>query len=227
MSQEILEEDNAIIVEPAGGKVEATVIWLHGLGADGEDFRPIIGALELPEAHSIRFIFPHAPYRAISINGGQIMRGWYDIRQPDFESELDLEGIQESVETLCDLIKQEVAKGIASHNILLAGFSQGGAIALYGGLRYPEKLAGILALSTYLPHAVAIETEASANNHELPIFMAHGSADLVVPIDLAKQCHDRLQAMGYLLEWHRYPMGHNVIHEETTDIGRWIRERLC
>ncbi len=220
------KENDAIIVEPLD-EAKATVIWLHGLGADGEDFHPIIGALELPERHAIRFIFPHAPYRPISINGGQIMRGWYDIRQPDFDSQLDINGIEESVQILYALIEREIEGGIASHNILLAGFSQGGAIALYGGLRYPSKLAGILALSTYLPRVVDIEAEASTNNRELSIFMAHGSADLVVPISLAKQCRDRLLAMGYALEWHRYAMGHNVIHEETTGIGTWLRKRLC
>ncbi len=226
MSQQTIEEDNAIIVEPPA-EATSTVIWLHGLGADGEDFRPIVGTLGLPAAHSIRFIFPHAPYRALTINDGQIMRAWYDIRQPDFETELDLDGVQASVQTLYRLIEQEIEQGIASHNIIVAGFSQGGAIALYGGLRYPAKLAGILALSTYLPHAVAIETEASSSAQALPIFMAHGDADRVVPYELAKSCRERLWGLGVALEWHRYPMGHNVIDEEITEIGDWICQRLA
>jgi len=201
----------------------ASVIWLHGLGADGNDFANIVPELYLPESLPVRFIFPHAPMRPITINNGYVMRGWYDIKRLDSLSEEDEEGICESEKAVCELIAQEKQQGISSENIILAGFSQGGAIALHTALRYPEKLAGVLALSAYLPLSHQLRKEALTVNQSTSIMMAHGTMDAVVPFALAETSHHQLETLGYPVEWHTYPMQHSICIEEIHDISKWIQ----
>jgi phospholipase/carboxylesterase len=196
----------------------AAVLWLHGLGADGHDFEPIVPELRLPARPAVRFVFPHAPVRAITINLGMRMRAWYDILQlgPGPEDE---NGIRASQKLLEGLIRQQK---LPANRIVLAGFSQGGAIALQTGLRYPERLAGIVALSTYLPLAATLAAEASAANRDLPIFMSHGRLDDLIPLGRAEQSRDFLKNLSYPLEWRDYPMAHAVCAEEIGDIARWL-----
>lgn len=204
-----------------------TVIWLHGLGADGHDFEPIVDELDPDRLPGIRFIFPHAPIRPVTINGGYPMRAWYDIVSSDFSQRReDPRGVRESARLLENLIARENARGIADDHIVLAGFSQGGAIALHTGLRHPRRLAGILALSTYLPLADSFIAEADAANHDVPIFMAHGHGDTVIPYDFALRSSELLQATGYALEWHPYFADHTVCLEEIRDIETWLARVL-
>lgn len=203
----------------------AAVIWMHGLGADGNDFVPIVNELDLAGAPGIRFVFPHAPTRPVTINNGYVMRAWYDISFGDLEGhtrKADERGVRESQAQIGQLIARENARGIAAAKIVLAGFSQGGAIALQTGLRYPEKLAGVMALSTYLPLAESFAQEAAPQNKATPVFMAHGSQDPVVPYAMGRNSRDLLQQAGYVVEWHDYPMQHSVCPEEVADIGRWL-----
>jgi len=199
----------------------AAVIWLHGLGADGHDFEPIVPELGLPASKPVRFVFPNAPLRPVTINMGMRMPAWYDIVQlgggPEDES-----GIRESQGILEDLISIQLMRGIAANRIVLAGFSQGGAIALQTGLRHPERLAGLLALSTYLPLAAKLEKQRAAANQDLPIFMAHGAYDEMIPIDRALRSRDALQALGYAPEWREYPMAHSVCPQEIADIAAFL-----
>ena len=199
-----------------------TVVWMHGLGADGNDFVPIVQELELLPGKDIRFIFPHAPKRPISINNGYIMRAWYDIFHPDFNSYQDESGIHGSQKALDALIEREIQRGIDSKHIFLAGFSQGGAMALQVGLRQINQLAGIIALSCYLPLAKTFSGEASVANASIPIFMAHGAYDLVIPISNALSSRKLLTNADYLLEWHDYPMEHTVCKQEIADISHWL-----
>ena len=199
------------------------IIWLHGLGADGNDFAPIVNELELPPGAAVRFIFPHAPERPVTINNGYIMRAWYDIARADFSNHQDKSGIEDSQKAVDALIEKEMRRGIPSHRIVLVGFSQGGAMALQAGLRQPNPLAGIIALSCYLPLAESLAVEASRANAATPIFMAHGSYDPVVPLALAMESKEKLLASGYSLEWHEYPMAHSVCGQEITSISRWLR----
>ena len=210
---------DAIVIETAPSPA-AAIIWLHGLGADGHDFEPIVPELGLPKSTAVRFIFPHAPVRAVTINGGARMRAWYDVT-PDGEQDAD--GIRASQAHVEALIASERSRGIAAGAIVLAGFSQGGAMALQTGLRHPERLAGILALSTYLPLPETLPQEASATNRDVPIFMSHGTHDPVIPLSWAARSRDRLVALGYAVDWHEYPMPHSVCAEEITDVGRWLR----
>ncbi len=203
-----------------GEAPEFSVIWLHGLGADGHDFEPIVPALTLPVP--MRFVFPHAPERAVTINQGMMMRAWYDILSLDRFSVEDENGIRASEALVNDLIEVELARGVAAQNVFLAGFSQGGAIALHTGLRYPQALAGIMALSAYLPLRSTVEAERSAANAETSIFMAHGSDDATIPEALAIQSGQALRSYGYDLDWHSYPMAHQVCAEEVSDISSWI-----
>ena len=207
-------------------KQKFSVIWMHGLGADGHDFEAIVPDLGLPDDHAIAFIFPNAPIQAVTINGGMKMRSWYDILDMSFERKVDVEGIYRSSASIELLIQKELGKGIASENILLAGFSQGGAIALHTGLRYSKKLAGILALSTYLPTLNQIKMEASKANHDLSVFMAHGTMDPVVDIRIAKQAFSGLQELKYPISWHEYQMQHSVCPEEINDISEFIKAAL-
>jgi phospholipase/carboxylesterase len=203
----------------------AAVIWMHGLGADGNDFVPIVNEIDLSGAPGIRFIFPHAPTRPVTINNGYVMRAWYDISFGDLEGntrKADEKGVRESQVQIGQLIARENGRGISASKIVLAGFSQGGAIALHTGLRYPEKLAGVMALSTYLPLAESFAKEASPANVKTPVFMAHGTQDPVVPYTMGRGSRDLLQQAGYALEWQEYPMQHSVCLEEVADIGRWL-----
>ena len=209
---------DAIEIE-TGPRPEAAVIWLHGLGADGHDFEPIVPELRLPKA--VRFVFPHAPVRPVTINNGMRMRAWYDILQFGDGPE-DEQGIRASQVLLENLIIAEKKKGIQAGKIVLAGFSQGGAIVLQTGLRHAERLAGILALSTYLPIAETLQKEKSKANQDLPIFMAHGSYDDIIPLRRAEQSRDLLVKSGYPLEWRTYPMPHSVCPEEIGHISGFL-----
>jgi phospholipase/carboxylesterase len=219
-------EDLQRIELATGPDPSATVIWMHGLGADGWDFVPIVKELPLPEGLSLRFIFPHAPMRAVTINGGNVMRAWYDIAMNDIARLPDERGIRESQASVEALIEQERSRGIAAERIVLAGFSQGGAIALHTGLRHGERLAGILALSTYLPLAETLPLEASDANAAVPVFLAHGTEDPVIPLSLAESSRAALEARGLAPEWHTYPMPHSVCAEEVSAIGQWLARCL-
>jgi phospholipase/carboxylesterase len=206
------------------GPAEGAVIWLHGLGADGHDFEPIVPELGLPPTRRVRFVFPHAPVQPVTINGGLAMRAWYDITN---DGRQDAAGIRASQKQVEALIEREKTRGIACHRIVLAGFSQGGAIALHTGLRYPERLAGILALSTYLPLADTLAAEAHPANRDVPIFMAHGTQDPLIPLARARASRDALQALGYEVEWHEYPMPHSVCAPEIAEVGAWLGRVLA
>lgn len=208
------------------GIATASVILMHGLGADGHDFASIVPQLHLNDRLPIRFVFPHAPVRPITINGGYEMRAWYDVFGFNKDVREDVKGIRESGLMIEALIEQEIARGIPSHRIILAGFSQGGAMALYCGLRYPKPLAGILALSTYLPVANVLAAEINTVNKSLPIFLAHGTQDNVLPLEWAHITSETLQQLGYPVEFHSYPMTHSVCMDEVIDIKKWIEKVL-
>lgn len=201
-----------------------TVIWLHGLGADGHDFVPIVQELNLPSELSLRFVFPHAPLRPITINNGYVMRGWFDIYSLNSLNQYDQEGIDESVNLLKKLIDKELQRGIPAEKIVLAGFSQGASIALSTGLHYPKSLAGIMALSTYLPNAEKMLAEANSANFTTPIFLVHGTEDNILPYTLGMQLYDILIKYKYLVTWHSYVMTHTVNEEEIGDIAEWLQE---
>lgn len=219
------EHNDAIVIEPAATH-RASVIWLHGLGADGHDFEPIVPELRLPDNAGVRFIFPNAPMRPVTINGGMTMRAWYDIKSPDLGQDEDAAAIIDSAGIVNGYIERENNDGIDTENIILAGFSQGGAIALYAGLRQTGKLAGILGLSTYLPLPDRLASEARHENRDTPIFMAHGSFDPVIPVSLGKNTCALLQQSGYPVEWYTYPMQHAVCPDEIDVIGHWLKDRL-
>jgi phospholipase/carboxylesterase len=199
-----------------------SLIWLHGLGADGHDFEGLIPKLHLTAEANIHFIFPNAPIQPVTINGGRSMRSWYDILEMSMERTVDIEGIYQSAGMIEALILQEMNKGIPSLHILLAGFSQGGVIALHAGLRHPHKLAGIIALSTYLPTIARLKAERSSANYGIPIFMAHGILDPVVAVESGKAAFDQLKAMDYNIEWHDYVMEHNLCVEEIEHISAFM-----
>lgn len=204
-----------------GPTPDASIIWLHGLGADGHDFAPVVEALQ-PMPH-VRFILPHAPAQAITINGGYVMPAWYDIFGADLAARQDEEGIRASQALVETLIAQEKMRGITPARIALAGFSQGGAIALHTALRHADKLAGVIALSTYLPLHENVPAERSANNLTIPIFMAHGRFDDIIPLKTAEASKGFMERSGYSIEWHEYPMPHAVCNEEIADIRDFIR----
>ncbi len=208
------------------GEASASVIWMHGLGANMHDFEPIVPALRLPEELGVRFVLPNAPHRPVTINGGMVMRAWFDILELDFERQ-DERGIRESEEAIRRLIERERAIGVATEKIVLAGFSQGGAVALHTALRYPERLAGVVALSTSLPLEWSLDAEASEANRGLPIFLAHGEHDPLISVDLGRASRQALEQRGYRVEWHEYPMQHAVCPEEIDDIGAWLRSILA
>ena len=210
----------AIEIE-TGAAPNAAVIWLHGLGADGNDFEPVVPELRLPPRPSVRFVFPHAPVRPVTINMGMPMRAWYDILQLGGGKEDDA-GIRASQALVGGLIEREKTRGVQAHRIVLAGFSQGGAVALQTGLRHPERLGGILALSTYLPLADTLAAERNAANRDLPVFMAHGTLDPMIPIARARASRAALEALGYAVEWQEYAMPHAVCGEEIADIAAWL-----
>ena len=208
-------------------EASATVIWLHGLGADGHDFEPIVPELDLPDTLPIRYVFPHAPERSVTINAGMVMRAWYDILKPNFSPHsINLESFFESVGYLKELIGDELKTGMPADRIVLAGFSQGGGVALHTGLRYEKRLAGILALSTFLHTNDTLPTEQSAVNQDIPIMMAHGTWDPVVPIKNAIRTKQELTRLGYVVSWHEYPMEHTVCIEEIQQIRSWLIDNL-
>ena len=200
------------------------VIWLHGLGADGHDFEAIVPELRLPESLPIRYVFPHAPTRPVTINMGMVMRAWYDILDMDVSRKVDVDTIVESSELLRNLIQRELDAGIPSERILLAGFSQGGAIVLHTALRYEKPLAGLLALSTYLPTVDSLAAERSDANRHIPILMAHGKHDPMIPIVNAEKTREALTRLDYTIQWHTYPMEHQVCMEEIQAIRNWMLE---
>ncbi|HXS74168.1 MAG TPA: carboxylesterase [Rhodanobacteraceae bacterium] len=204
-----------------------SVIWLHGLGADGNDFVPIVPQLLRADWPPLRFVFPHAPLRPITINAGMRMRAWYDIAGFDLAQKQDEAGIRKSMEQVEWLIGREGERGVPAHRVILAGFSQGGAIALAAGIRHARTLAGIAALSTYLPIAQIIAAERHASNARTPIFMAHGSFDPVVPQRLGELSRDHLLGFGHPLAWHSYGMAHQVCPQEIADLADWLSERVC
>lgn len=203
------------------------VIWLHGLGADGSDFVPVVPELGLPEAPAVRFIFPHAPYMPVTCNGGYVMRAWYDIISLDSTSRrIDEAGIVASRDTVRHLIARENSRGIPSERIFLAGFSQGGAVAYTTALTQPEQLAGVIALSTYIPSPGLLNEDSAGPNRRIPIFAAHGTADDVVSPTLGLAARDLLSGRGYEIDWHEYPMPHSVCLEEVWAIGRWLAAQM-
>jgi phospholipase/carboxylesterase len=210
-----------------GPTPEAAVIWLHGLGADGHDFEPVVPQLLWPGAPDIRFIFPHAPVRPVTINGGMKMRAWYDIVELSLNRDHDQQGIAQSLNQSAALVARERKRGIPSERIVVAGFSQGGAIALQLALRYPEKLGGLIALSTYLLDEHRLENERHEANRNLPVFVGHGLADPMVPCQLGERAAERLREMGHEVEWHRYPMMHAVCPQEINDLSVWLRKCLA
>ena len=203
-----------------------SVIWMHGLGADGNDFVPIVKELNLHGCPAIRFIFPHAATIPVTINGGYVMRAWYDILGTDIAKREDEAGLRLSQKSIEQLIERENARGIPANRIILAGFSQGCAMALQVGLRYPEKLAGLLCLSGYVPLRDVVSNEIHSANHDTPIFLVHGRADPVIPLQRAVQSRDLLLELGYKLEWHEYMMQHSVCEEEIADISTWLQKVL-
>jgi len=212
-------------VEPRA-KATASVVWLHGLGADGHDFESLVPELRLPETLAVRFVFPHAEVRPVTINGGHPMRAWYDILALDRSMPQDVRGIRESGTQVRALIARERERGVSEDRVVLAGFSQGGAMALHEGLRYPSRLAGILALSTYLPLHDSLASEAHPASAAVPIFMAHGTLDPVVPLAMGEASRQLLQARGHDVLWKTYPMGHSLCLEEVQDISAFLRRVL-
>lgn len=210
------------VVQEINPPITAAVIWLHGLGADGHDFANLLPQLQLPSSLGIRFIIPHAPIRPVTINAGYQTRAWYDIYRLDTLEQEDKAGIESSRQSIEQLIKEQQNEGILSTHIILAGFSQGGAVALYTGLRYSEPLGGILGLSTYLPLADFIP----ASSHKVPILLTHGTFDDVLPYALGKQARNLLIEKGYPVEWREYPMGHEVCMAQILDIRAWLLARL-
>ncbi|MET3107613.1 phospholipase/carboxylesterase [Oxalobacteraceae bacterium GrIS 2.11] len=214
---------SAIKLETASNPT-VSIIWMHGLGADGNDFVPIVKELDLSGCPGIRFVFPNAPQIPVTVNGGYVMPAWYDIRSADLANREDETGLRSSQAAIEELIGIETAAG--AQKIILAGFSQGSAMTLQTGLRHSDKLAGLMCLSGYLPLHQTVAQEASPANKNVPIFMAHGNADPVVPIQRALQSRDLLKQMGYQIEWHEYEMQHSVCIEEIVDIGCWLRKVL-
>ena len=219
------EGEGAVEIE-TGLQPQASVIVMHGLGADGNDFVPVVPELGLPAGLQVRFVFPHAPMRPVTINAGMVMRAWYDVFALDGARGEDEAGIRASQARIEALIAQERARGIPAGRIVLAGFSQGGAIALQTGLRHPQRLAGIAALSCYLPLARSLAAEAGPASREVPIFMAHGSYDDLIPVARAHRSRDLLLDLGFRVAWHEYPMPHSVCAEEIHHLASWLRDTL-
>jgi phospholipase/carboxylesterase len=215
-----------IVLEPLA-VADACVIWMHGLGADGNDFVPMVPELRMPQGHGIRYIFPNAPEMPVTINNGYVMPAWYDIVGVDLDKRADEAGVRRSQSQINEIIAEQRADGIASERIVLAGFSQGGVIALQTALRYPEKLAGVMALSTYLACADTLGIESTLVNKKIPIFYAHGSQDPVIPMALAKQSKAKLETHGYGVEWHEYAMPHSVCADEINHIAAFLKRVLA
>ena len=222
MKQKLLD---AIVIEPRSS-AHGSLILLHGLGANGHDFEPLIPELDIVDRLGVRVILPHAPHRPVTINAGMRMPAWYDITAASMTEDEDSIGIRESGEALVALIERELEAGLPAERIVLAGFSQGGAIALHAGMRFPQQLAGIMVLSAYLPLATKLPEEAHPANQATPIMMAHGTADPIVPLALASDSCSRLKGMGYKIEWREYAMMHSVCAEEVEDIRNWLHAQL-
>jgi phospholipase/carboxylesterase len=214
------------ILVDTGPNPLASVIWLHGLGASGDDFVPIVRELDLTGLPAIRFVFPHAPTMPVTVNNGYVMRAWYDIIGADLARREDEKGLRASQAMVEQLIAQEKARGVPADRIVLAGFSQGCAMTLQTGLRHPERLAGLMCLSGYVPLNTTIAAERHAANQDTSIFLVHGRGDQVIPIVRAEQSRDLLRSLGYDVEWHEYMMPHSVCQEEVEDIGAWLRRVL-
>lgn len=219
------ESADAVVLNPSIAAT-ASVIWLHGLGADGYDFVPFVDELRLPESLPVRFIFPHARPRPVTINNSYVMRAWYDIKVLGRAGPEDNAGIRESQGVVNGYIEKEIAAGIVTNRIIVAGFSQGGVIALQAGLRYPQRLAGVMALSAYLPLRDSLAAEAAPANRDVPVLMCHGLRDDIVPAALGSASRDLLLSLGYSVEWQSYPMEHSVCMEEVADISAWLQARL-
>ena len=215
-----------ITIEP---KTSATsvVIWLHGLGDSGAGFAPIVPVLNLPTDHSIRFIFPHAPEQAVTVNQGMVMRSWYDIKSMALDGRADMEGVLESEKAVKALIQEQIDSGIAANKIVLAGFSQGGVMSLFTGLRYPEALAGIMGLSCYLASGLSLPLNSTDANKSTPILLNHGLMDDVVPVQAGISANEVLKTAGYNTQWKAYHMAHSVLPEQLSDISKWLVSRLC
>ncbi|HEX2437670.1 MAG TPA: dienelactone hydrolase family protein [Methylomirabilota bacterium] len=205
----------------------AAVIWMHGLGADGYDFADVPPMLGLPRSLAVRFVFPHAPMMPVTINGGMVMRAWYDVLMAGGARQGDEQGLRGSQKKVEALIARETSRGIPAARLVLAGFSQGGAMTFQTGLRHPERLAGLMALSCYLPLADTVASEAHPANRDVPIFFAHGTDDASIPIERARRGREALTALGYGIEWHEYPMPHSVCDAELRDIGAWLTRILA
>nr|WP_297348632.1 dienelactone hydrolase family protein [uncultured Glaciecola sp.] len=223
MTQELL---SAVQIQPQG-EHKSTIIWLHGLGDSGNGFAPIAPELKLPDGLGVKFIFPHAPIRPVTINNGMEMRAWYDIKSMDMDSRADLDGVIDSSQRIEQLIRAEMASGIDSTKIMLIGFSQGGVIALYLGARFTQPLAGIVALSTYMCAPQNLSAEKSAENQDTPVFFAHGQQDEVVPLFLGNSAFQTMKENGYNVEWNEYMMQHNVCMPEVADISAFIQAKLA
>ncbi|MEM8711863.1 MAG: alpha/beta hydrolase-fold protein [Planctomycetota bacterium] len=216
---------DCVVLEP-GRPADASVVWLHGLGASGHDFPPIVPELGLPDEHAVRFVFPHAPRIPVTVNGGMVMPAWYDILAMDFDRRVDEEGVRRSGDQAVALIQRERDSGVDPSRIVIAGFSQGGAIALHTGVRYPDRLAGVLALSTYLAADCDLEAERSEANQDVPILQCHGTQDPMVTMAMGEAARDRLRGLGYGVDWKTYPMQHQVCPQEIDAIGVWLRGAL-
>ncbi|MEI6895516.1 MAG: dienelactone hydrolase family protein [Colwellia sp.] len=214
-----------ITIEPQS-PATSCVIWLHGLGDSGAGFAPIVPILDLPENHGIRFVFPHAPEQAVTINQGYVMRSWYDIKSMDLHNRVDMDGVLASEKCVQALIEEQINSGIAANHIVLAGFSQGGVLSLFTALRFSQRLAGILALSCYLPTADKLPEHCHSANAATPILQNHGEQDSVVPISAGKMANDILSAAQYQVTWQSYPMEHSVLPEQLADISTWLQARL-
>lgn len=220
MSLEVIEVETA-------ANPTATVLWMHGLGADGQDFVPVAQELSLAAVGPVRFVFPNAPVIPVTLNGGYPMRAWYDILGAELTQRQDEQGMRRTQGAINTLIARETARGIAASRIVVAGFSQGCAMALMTGLRYPERLAGIMGLSGYLPLLATLAAERSPANHGLPVFLGHGRRDGMVPLAAGAATRDALTALGYPVDWHEYDMEHSVCMEEIADINRWLLRVLA
>lgn len=225
MNESVTDQRLEVVTVEPSTSAKACVIWLHGLGADGHDFAPIVPQLDL-DALGVRFVFPHAPHRTITINGGAVMRGWFDIGSFDVDATQDETAIRDSATAVESLIAEQEATGIARENIVVAGFSQGGAIAIHYGLRATKPIAGILALSTFLPLHKKAPSEVTACGQSLPLFYAHGELDPLVTLELAELSCSELRAMGVDVDWRSYPMAHQVCPQEITDISEWLKARF-
>lgn len=220
--------DSPIVIETGSNPPDSAVIWLHGLGADGHDFEPIVPELKLPTELNVRFVFPHAPMIPVTINQGLVMRAWYDIKSDRIANQPDEAGIRSSAKLVDAMVAEQMAAGIAANRIVLAGFSQGGAVVLEAGLRQTNKLAGIMALSTYLPLSEKLAAEKTEINQDIEIFLAHGTIDQVIPIDLAYATRGQLEKAGYTPQWQEYQsMPHSVSLEEIVHISTWLQRILA